>query len=175
MSEEVKNTFGVPFPGAAVKKAAPAPTEEDAPAAAPPPPEDLKARMARVREERAKRDQKYREADELRTLEFHELLLKYEDKYGRRGERFDLVDAKEYGFVVLARGEAVLWKSYLPKMMKDKVPTDEEVLAFVGPQVVYPERRKFDEIVSEVPAVARVCANVLAELFGVKERDDRGK
>lgn len=138
---------------------------------------DFAVRRRRVLEERAKRDKAYREQDEVRALDFQELLLKLEDQTGgRRGRDFEIVDAGKFGFVAVARKEAVLWKSYRAKILKDKyVQTPEDVLAFVRPQVIHPSLQKFDEVVGETPAIADVCANALVELFGVKERDDAGK
>ena len=174
-TEDKEFPFSVKMPveaAAGVAEAAPAPAP-----VAPAPLEDIKARRRRILEERAKRDTKYREEDETRALDFHELLIKLEDSTGgRRGRDFEIVDAGKFGFVAVARKEAVLWKSYRAKMLKDRyVPTHEEVLAFVRPQVIHPPLVKFDEIIGEVAAVADVCANALVGLYGVKEQDDAGK
>lgn len=183
---KVETTFRIPLPPQPGDMAGPAPAASGggdfvraiaSPPAAATSPEDVKARMQRAQDERAKRDAKYREQDEARRLDFHELLLNLEDSTGgRRGRDFAILDAGKFGFVAVARKEAVLWKTYRGKLMKDKyVITPEDAMAFVRPQVVYPTLQRFDEISGEVMAIIDVCANALVELFGVKEQDDAGK
>jgi hypothetical protein len=142
------------------------------PAAPTPAPADPAARLAELRNRKAAREQKIeaeKQAAELARLELEE---KYEKELGPLGREFAIVDCSDQGdgFVVMKRGEDVLWNAF--KASKMGVVDTE---AFVLPCVVSPSTDDYRKLVKRRPFVADRCAGELATLFGVKLKADEKK
>lgn len=109
-------------------------------------------------------------------LEFLTLKSKYERELGPIGQEFQIVDASELGegFIVLRRGEEVLWKRY-SKLLAKESETAADTRDFVLPCIEHPAKEKYDEIVARRAFIADRCANALSSLYGVKHRKEEGK
>jgi hypothetical protein len=113
-------------------------------------------------------------AVQLRQAKIEGLKLeeKYEAELGPVGVEFQMVDASELGegFVVLRRGEEVLWKRY---MASKKSATDTHEL--VMPCVVHPTKEKFLELIGRRAHIEERCAFAIGTLHGVKMKEEEGK
>jgi hypothetical protein len=130
---------------------------------------DLKDRLAKAREEKAKRDKAIEDARDAAELEVLDLDEKFSKELGPRGIEFEIVTTS-VGPVVLKRGEAVLQN----RLSQSKV-TDADVVEYVVPCVVHPTREKFLDMIDKRPLIASRCALALATLFGAKANDDASK
>lgn len=133
-------------------------------------------RIAAAEHAREERLKARAHAQAVARLEGLELEEKYERELGPVGQEFQIVDATDLGegFVVLRRGEEVLWKRY-SKLIAKETETEVDTRDFVLPCVVHPAKEKYDEIVSRRPFIASRCANALGSLYGVKRRAEEGK
>lgn len=130
---------------------------------------DVKGKLARLREQKAVREQADKDARDLRELEILELEERFVRELGARGAMFEVVDSVE-GPVVVSLGEAVLFKRFSESKMEM-----EDAAQFVTPCIVFPSREKFTEIVGRRPVVLTRCATALGTLFGLKREADAGK
>lgn len=137
-----------------------------------PPPADEADELATLRQNKARREEtraKERQAAELERLRLEE---RFEQEIGGLGRDFCIVDASDLGegFVVLKRGESVLWTSFKKSKMNEV-----DVEGFVLPSVVHPAKDEYRKVVMRRPFVAERCANELGKLYGVKGKEDEGK
>lgn len=133
-------------------------------------------RLAKAEQEREERLKKRAATQAMARLEGLELEAKYERELGPIGQEFQIVDVTDLGegFVVVRRGEEVLWKRY-SKLLASEKETEVDTRDFVLPCVVSPAKEKYDEIVARRPFVAARCANALGALYGVRRRVEEGK
>lgn len=136
--------------------------------------EDPKARLARLRDARAKREAQYDEEQEKRQLAILELEDKLSTELGVRGEAFEIVDGGPDGPIALKLGEPVLYKKYRAKVRLDK-DTQEDLIAFVRPCVCFPTIDLFDQITGRRPLLLDKLGGVLSKLFGGWEDQAQGK
>jgi hypothetical protein len=136
--------------------------------------ESLDAKLAKARQAKIDREQTAVDAAKARELEALELEEKYTAVLGTRHVTWDMLTTSEGTFIVKL-GEPVLWKRIRAKFKGDNEPTIEEIHGFVMPCLVYPSIEKFLEITGRRVAVATVLAGLLADLYGAKEIDTRGK
>jgi hypothetical protein len=113
------------------------------------------------------------EAQELAMIEL-ENRLEDEGK-GPRGIHFELVDGGADGPIAVRLGEMILYKRFTATMKGDKEPSHEDLVAYVTPCVLHPDRQAFLALVDKKPVLAMRCANALTTLFGAKDEDARGK
>jgi hypothetical protein len=129
-------------------------------------------KLARARADQARRAEERAAEKEAAELEHFDLVSRFEKELGVLDRAFTIVDLSELGegFVVLKLGEGVLWKTFVASKM-DVVDTE----AFVLPNVVHPSQDTYRDIARRRGFVATRCANALAELYGVKRKEDAGK
>lgn len=131
-------------------------------------------RLARLREEKAKRDRAWSDKQAEAEIRGLELEAKYSAELGRAGVDFAIVDATEHGegFIVVKLGEDLLFRKYL-----DVVASTESGLAdpaelhnFVSPSLVYPDQATYASIVRRRGFLANRAADALAALHGIRQK-----
>jgi hypothetical protein len=130
---------------------------------------DLKDRLAKAREEKAKRDKAAEEARDAAELQMLELDEHFSKELGARGLEFEIVGTA-LGPVVLKRGEAIL-----QTRLSNSKMTDADVVEYITPCVVHPAKEAFLGMLDKQPLIANRCALALATLFGAKANDEAGK
>jgi hypothetical protein len=124
---------------------------------------------------RAKADEEHNQKSELEELELEE---HFEEKLGRRGAEYEIVDftAQHGGFVVVQRGEAVLHKKFMSDVEKSAVGVPEKAFRdYVVPCVVHPSKEAFLELAEKMPRAWRRCANAVMALQGERKKVEEGK
>lgn len=143
-------------------------------------PDSLEARLEAARARKATRLEKEaaEEAQRAKHEELEELELeeRFNQDLGKRGVDYEIVRTAVDGCIVVKRGPAVLYKTFMQRMGKtDNTPTPEDVHNYVGPCIVHPDKATFNKITGERPQVAVRCANALMDLHGAKGAADQGK
>lgn len=128
--------------------------------------------LAALRKKKAEREAGKDKARQKAELERLRLEDRFEEEIGGLGRDFCIVDVSDLdeGFVVLKRGEPVLWTTFKKSKMNE---VDTE--GFVLPSVVHPTKDDYRKLVMKRPFVAERCANEVAKLYGVKVKEDEGK
>jgi hypothetical protein len=141
------------------------------PSSAPPgAPLTKQERLAELRRRIYEIEKKNDSEDEDRLLRMAELEVEYTEKFGRRGEDWDLVDAGPHGPIVVKRGDAVTAKAYRAKLRKANYsPTDEDDIAFVTPNVEYPSTKELHEIIFNRKFLLPKLVDAVSTLFGLWE------
>jgi len=135
--------------------------------------EDLDAKLARLEEDKAKRQAAREAKAKLRRLEELELEAKYTEEIGARGVKFDIV-SNELGNFVLRLAEFIKHKAFNAKGSAGTV-TEEDVFQFVLPSVIVPDRETAQRLFREHVQVAWICAGVLQEMSAAKGEAKAGK
>ena len=147
--------------------------------------EDLEKRLAEVRRQRDAFDAERADAEhitklsdqleqETRALEDARATADAEAKHGRVGKRLAYVDTR-LGRVIVKAATASTVRMFLdthPEAADIKV---DDARDFARPQIVYPERDRFDAISEELPLVVVQLAVKLIELAGSRSEAAKGK
>lgn len=101
-----------------------------------------------------------------------ELEVKYTGELGARGAFFEILDLTSLaaGFVVVKRGDSVVHKRFHGSKRED-----QDIEAYVLPNVVYPTTDEFRAIANALPNVLGRAAMAVDRLYGAKNADDAGK
>jgi hypothetical protein len=150
----------------------------------------IKAKLLALKEKReaieAKREERIAKllpdemlAEAERALADEEALEAAEAEHGPANEDSDETTSRRriavvrtsLGIVILKRAEPVVMKAY----RAEKKDTPEVTDKFVKPCLIYPDRRRFNEMVEEQPFILDRCANAIGVLAGVRVREVAGK
>lgn len=137
-------------------------------------PTTLEERLLAARKRKSERDTKEDDENKARSLAILELEEELAAKFGRRGEDFEIIDGGPDGPLAVKLGEGAGYKRYRAKIMASK-ETQEDLIAFVNPCVVFPEAKKFSEIVGRRSALYDKLGAALLRLFGLWEGREEGK
>ena len=132
------------------------------------------AKLARLREAKAARDQAVEAQKQAREIELLELEERFERELGQKGRAWGIVEVPESP-IVLKTPELVTFKRYQAANEGDKTAGVEEQAMYVAPSVVFPDRAVFAQITAARPGVLVRCAGVLNSLALGREEDARGK
>jgi len=124
----------------------------------------IEERKRIISEKKAERELKLNQQREIHALEGDELSEQYETEIGPKGQKFDLVDCENDGWIVVRRGPAVTYKRFMASAKVDDLDKQHE---FVVPNLVHPGKDEFNRITSDRPGLLTASANALIRLFGM--------
>ncbi len=119
---------------------------------------ELEERLAQVEAEQAEEAAAEKRAAKLRKIEEHNLVKLHSKTLGKRGLDFEIIDTKG-GFVVVKRGESVLFKSFVKSET-----TEDTNYHFVKQQLVSPSLEELDKITSRFSGTMNVLVLAILQL-----------
>ena len=137
----------------------------------------LEAKLAAQRDKQRQRE----EAEQLealaREVELLELVERFETQLGKRGRAFEVIedDGHGEGPIVVKLGDSVLQQAFEAAVQKSETLGPAEMHNYVAPCVAYPSAEKAAEIFNRRPLLRSRCANAIANLFGAKRGNEKGK
>jgi hypothetical protein len=135
-------------------------------------PTDLDSQLAKLEEEKAKREAKREEKAKLRKLEALQLEAKYSEELGEKGVKFD-IHSTDVGNFVLKLAEFISHKRFNAKSGNGLA--EEDVFAFVVPSVVFPDRDTTTRLFREHVQIAWRCAALLQAMSAAEGDAKAGK
>lgn len=140
--------------------------------------ENAQQKLARLRDEKRKREEQIAQADEAFELRELELDDEMSQKLGRRGADWALVSDKPTGtLVVVKRGADLSFRKYVDAIhaADEKGIPSSDLYDFTAPCVVLPSSQEYAELVRKHGFIANRAAQAVASLHGVREKKLEGK
>lgn len=135
---------------------------------------EVRAKRAKLAAEREARAAATAVEDELAresmALANEEAMAKAEAEHGPLGKRIRALDT-DLGVVILKRPD----HRHFKRFQDAGQVTTLELEKLVGPCIVHPSRERWDEMLTEQPALLMRAGNVVAELAGVRMQETAGK
>ncbi len=142
--------------------------------------DDIQARLAAAKAKKAEIEAK-REAKAKRSIEEElaraerecaeqEALAELEDAKGKVGSHLAVIET-EMGIIVVERPHVANFR----KFQDAGKFTAEALEKLARPCVVYPDKARFDSIITEYPGVLIAVADAVVELAGARKREQAGK
>lgn len=130
------------------------------------------AEIAKLEEKAAERERARAVEAKQAKLQRLKLIDQFEEELGPRGREFEIVDLTEQGegYVVVKRALSVHMRAFKASKM-----TDADHFDLVKTCVVYPTIDEFKAIAGRRDFAVTRCATAIAEMHGLKVRDDAGK
>ncbi len=139
--------------------------------------DDIQARLAAAKAKKAEIEAKRNRVsaeEQLAKLEREcaeqEALAELEDAKGKVGSHLAVVET-EMGMIVVERPHVANFR----KFQDAGKFTAEALEKLARPCVVYPDKAKFDQIITEYPGVLIATADAVVELAGARKREQTGK
>ncbi len=128
--------------------------------------------LARLREQRQKRDKSRADARILREIEKENLRERYESELGAEGSEFMIVDTGHLDdpLVVVKRPALVQWTKW---EQSKQTPTDRYDM--VAPSLVLPTRDEYNALREKRYGAEMQSSNALAVMLGLLTEADLGK
>lgn len=134
--------------------------------------ETIQAKIARLEVEKKAREDAAQQLVLERKVLFLELEAKFSEDGSKSGVDFEIVSTV-YGPIVLKRGPSMLFEKFFDSEGTPSIAHQLE--HYVTPQVVYPTREEFAEIVDKQMAVVARCSAALHKLHGMKTKAIEGE
>lgn len=97
-------------------------------------------------------------------------IVEAEDEHGPIGERIAVVET-DLGAIVVKRPHHLIFRRF-----QDKGSTkSDDLWALVKPSIVYPDAKRVDQIIEELPATLSQLADEVVTLAGVRSKEAAGK